>query len=128
VVAQAVSGSRLGHIVTAIRLIKRRRQTSDFVAPTPIRPSSPEVPANLRHSLKQEVTVDVKVYVSPSGEVQYAELVSDGTGADRDIASLALFESRRWKFHPAQAGGRPSDGEVILHYRFSPEISNAKHE
>lgn len=121
--AQTVPSSFLGPIVTAVPIIKKPRQHSDFVPPIPTRLYSPEIPANLRHELKEEVSVDVKVYVNPSGAVQYAELLSNGTGARRDIASFAVFESRRRKFRPALVGGQPSEGEVILHYRFSPEIS-----
>jgi hypothetical protein len=120
VAAQTVQSSFLGHIVTAVPIIKKLRQHSDFVPPIAIRPYSPEIPANVRQELKEEVSVDVKVYVNSSGAVQYAELLSNGTGARRDIASIAVFESRRWKFHPALVGGQPSEGEVILHYRFSP--------
>jgi hypothetical protein len=120
VISQVVPASPLRRVVTAVPLVKKLRHDSDFVPPTPIRISSPEIPASLRHSLKRGAAVDVKVYVDSFGEVQYAELLSNGTGRDRDIASLAVFESRRSKFHPAQRDGQPSDGEVILHYRFSP--------
>ncbi len=121
--SQTVPSSFLGPIVTAVPIVKKLPPHSDFVPPLPTRLYSPEIPANLRHELKEEVSVDVKVYVNPSGTVQYAELLSKGTGARRNIASFAVFESRRWKFRPAVVGGQPSEGEVILHYRFSPEIS-----
>ena len=118
--AQAVTASPVRRVATGVPLFKKRHHDSDFEPPTPIRTSSPEIPANLRQGLTREISVDVKVYVNSSGEVQYAELLSNGMGPERDIASFAVFESRRWKFHPAQSGGRPSDGEVILHFRFSP--------
>jgi len=124
--SQTVPNSFLGPIVTAVPLVKKLPPHSDFVPPVPTRLYSPEIPANLRHELKQEVSVDVKVYVNPSGTVEYAELLSKGTGARRNIASFAVFESRRWKFRPAVVGGQPSEGEVILHYRFSPKYQGPK--
>jgi hypothetical protein len=127
VISQSVLASPLRRLVTAVPLVKKLRHDSDFVPPTPIRTSSPEIPASLRQNLKRGFSVDVKVYVNSSGEVQYAELLSNGMGPDRDIASLAVFESRRWKFHPAHRGGQPSDGEVILHYRFSPARVDPRH-
>ena len=118
--AQAVTISPLRPKMNAIPLLRRLRPDSDFVPPTPIRRPSPELPANLSQGLKHVVSVDVKVFIAATGAVQYAELLSDGTGPDRNIASFAVFQARDWKFDPARLKGQPVAGEVVLHYRFGP--------
>ena len=75
----------------------------------------------MRNRIKREVRIDVKVWVDSSGMVDDVELLSNGTGRNRDVASLALFSSRRWEFVPAHTGDRNVPGKLILHYRFGPE-------
>jgi TonB family protein len=62
--------------------------------------------------------VDVKVYVSENGRVDFAELVSSGRNAQ--LANAAVFAARRWTFTPARLDGENIPGEVILHFRFLP--------
>jgi outer membrane biosynthesis protein TonB len=50
--------------------------------------------------------------------VDYAELISEGTGPNRSLASQAVYAARRWEFEPAREGERKVPGQVILHYRF----------
>jgi hypothetical protein len=97
----------------SIPLIGRRVSRTDYVAPVPLHKSA--IP-NLPHtdSVRE---IDVKVYVNPSGKVDYAELVSKVSKADADLAALLLFSARRWEFVPAREGSDPTSGEVILHYR-----------
>ena len=115
-----VTMSPLRPKINAIPLFRKLSLDSGFVPPTPIRKPSPELPASISQGLRRVVLVDVKVFVGATGDVQYAELLSNGTGPDREIASFAVFESRGWKFDPARLKGQSVDGEVILHYRFSP--------
>jgi outer membrane biosynthesis protein TonB len=67
-----------------------------------------------------EVLIDVKVYVNPSGKVEYSELVSRVPKTESDLASLVVFSARRWEFEPAREGKDAVAGEVVLHYRFGP--------
>jgi hypothetical protein len=76
------------------------------------------VPAELRQTLKSEVPLDVRAYVDQSGKVTYAELLSDYNKVDSSLASIAVFDARRWEFIPAQLGAHTVPGQVILHYRF----------
>ena len=62
--------------------------------------------------------MDVRAYIDESGNVTYAEMLSDVTDVNRRLASLAVFNARRWEFKPAQLEARMVPGEVILHYRF----------
>lgn len=120
VVGEAPQVSPVRRVVTAIPLVKRLFRNADFKPPTPSLSPLPEIPDSLSQSLKRELAVEVKVFVNTAGDVQYAELLTDVTGRDSELAALAVFESRRWKFHPAVMKGKPRDSEVILHYRFSP--------
>jgi hypothetical protein len=76
----------------------------------------------LRQRAGQEVAIDVKLYVDRAGKVDFAELLSNGTGANRDLASLAVFSSRHWEFSPAHLGDETVPAEVVLRFRFGPDV------
>jgi TonB family protein len=121
VVAEPVTGSRFGRVVGKIPLLRRLRKPTDtFVPPSPTHEVRPELNAENRRSLRRAVPVDVKVYVAESGKVRYAELLSDGTGERRELASAAIYAARRWDFVPARLGDENVPGEVILHFKFTP--------
>ena len=113
---EPVSGPRLENLVRNIPLIGKRSRRSDYVPPAPLR--NPALPTPPRRNVAQDVNIDVKVYVNPSGKVDYSEVLSQVAETDRDLAVLAMFSSRRWEFVPARAGNATVPGEVILHYRF----------
>jgi len=104
-------------------VIGRLHKESEIVPPAPLRRTLPDVPAQLRNRVSQEIRIDVKVWVDTSGKVEDVELLSDGTGPNRDLASLAVFSSRRWEFVPAREGERNVPGKLILHYLFGPETA-----
>ncbi len=115
--------SRRGGLLGKLPLLgKRNKQRTDFVPPRPVREAPTNVPAELRQRTKHEVPVEVKLYVDRAGKVEYAELLSEGTGADRDLASWAVFSSRQWQFAPARLGDESVPAEVVLRFRFSPEV------
>jgi hypothetical protein len=118
VTVEAASESRLSHIVSKIPLLRRLHRTTEFLPPRPVHESAPTVPVELRQTLKTEVPLDVRAYVDESGKVTYAELLSDYNEADRSLASIAVFDARRWEFIPAQRVGHIVPAQVILHYRF----------
>ena len=101
------------------RLLGRRGRNRELVGPKPVHKAIPEVPIELRRGLKEQPPVDVRVYVDERGKVKYAELLSDANGLNRDLASLAVFNARRWEFTPARLEGHTAPGQVILRYRFS---------
>jgi outer membrane biosynthesis protein TonB len=122
VVAEPVSSSRLGNVVGKIPLLRRlRKRPQAFVPPSPVHKVEPTLNAADRRALQRSsVPVDVKVYVGETGKVQYAELLSEGMGRHRDLASAAVYAARRWDFAPARLGEEKVPGEVILHFRFGP--------
>ena len=90
-----------------------------FVPPRLIQQYAPEVSSELRRRIQNKtVPITVKLYLGRSGTVEYAELLSDGTGANRDLASLAVFASRKFQFSPAQKGGEAVPAEVLVRFRF----------
>jgi hypothetical protein len=99
----------------------RGNPISDFTPPKAIHEPAAELSPRLVRDMKEQVPIDVKVYVDRTGKVEYAELLSKGTGRDRDLASLAVFTSRHWEFSPARLEGEPVEAQVILHFRFGPE-------
>jgi hypothetical protein len=113
--------SRQG-LLGKLPLISRRHRRTEFVPPRPVRDASPEVPPELRHRIQQEVPIDVKVYVDRAGKVEFAELLSNGSGSNRELASLAVFSSRHWEFSPAHLGDETVPAEVVLRFRFGPDV------
>ena len=118
VTVEAVAESRLRRFAGKIPLLRKLRRPPEFQPPRPVHETPPTLPADLRRTLKGEVPVDVRAYIDESGKVTYAEMLSDVTDANRRLASLAVFNARRWEFKPAQLEARMVPGEVILHYRF----------
>jgi len=118
VTVEPVSGSRFQHVVRNIPLIGKRNWRTDYIPPSPLR--NPALPSLPHRNIAQDINIDVKVYVTPSGKVEYSEVLSQVAETDRDLAALAMFSARRWEFVPARAGNVTVPGEVILHYRFGP--------
>ena len=110
---EPVSGSR-----RRIPLIGKLRGRSDYVPPAVLR--APALPNSPPRNVPHDVKIDVKVYVDPTGKVEYSEVLSKVTEANRDLAALAVFEARRWEFVPARTGDGAVPGEVVLHYQFAP--------
>jgi hypothetical protein len=109
----------VGSVMGRVPLLRRLRREPDFVPPRPLHETLPTVPEKLLHTFRTEVPLDVRVYINESGIVDYAELLSDITTANRDFATLAVFNARRWKFEPARSEARLVPGRALLHYRFS---------
>jgi outer membrane biosynthesis protein TonB len=108
-----VTGSR-----RSIPLIGKRNRRPDYVPPAALHNPGLSIPPN--RNLARDVKINVKVYVNPSGKVEFSELVSKVSDTDRDLAVWAVFAARRWEFVPARDGDSAVPGEVILHYQFGP--------
>jgi len=105
-------------------LFRGFRPAPEFEPPSPIRKSTPLIGDALQHRLRSEVSLDVRVYINKSGKVDYAELLTDITDRNRDLATLAVFDARHWEFKPARSGTRIVPGRAILYYQFStPEVA-----
>jgi TonB family protein len=92
-----------------------------FRPPTPLRRPRPQVPGDVQRRITRDAIVNVRVYVDRAGKVEFAELLSDGTGANRELAAIAVFASRRWEFEPATVNGKAVPGKAVLRFRFAPE-------
>jgi hypothetical protein len=108
-----------GHRSAIGRLFSGRKQPEGaFVPPGLLQEPRLEVPIAVRTRIRDTVPVTVKLYLDRTGRVQYAELLSNGTGANRDVASLAIFASRKWQFSPARQEGKAVPAEVLVRFRF----------
>jgi hypothetical protein len=107
-----------------IPLIGKRNRRPDYVPPAPLRNPGLTIPPH--RNLARDVKINVKVYVNPSGKVDYSEVLSKVAETDRDLAVLAMFSARRWEFVPARDGDSTVPGEVILHYQFGPAARAAR--
>jgi hypothetical protein len=126
VTVETIPESQPARFVDRIPLVRRRGRNREFVAPKPVREAIPQVPSVLSQVSNAKQPVDVRVYVDEHGKVTYAELLSDSVGVDRDLASLAVFNARRWEFAPARLEGHIAPGQVILRYRFSSPLVIAR--
>jgi hypothetical protein len=123
---ETVPESQPARFVDRIPLLGKRGRNREFVGPRPVHKAIPQVPIELSQGLKEQPPVDVRVYVDERGKVHYAELLSDAIGLNRDLASLAVFNARRWEFTPARLEGHTAPGQVILRYRFSNPLVIAR--
>ena len=114
---EPVSGSRLAHLARSIPLLGRAYKRADYVPPAPR--DNPAL-TSPHPKVSRDVNVDVRVYVNPSGKVEYSEVLSKVSKADMDVATWAVFSARHWEFVPARTGEGAVPGEVILHYQLGP--------
>ncbi len=122
--AHPVTRSAFGRFIKKVPLLRRvQRQNSGFTPPKPVREPLPVVPPEVRRAVTHAVPVEVKVYVNPAGKVEYAELLSEQTQANSELATLAVYAARKWEFAPAREGDRTVPSEVLVKFRFgNPEI------
>ena len=117
--APASRWSRVMRHVPLLRRLKKEQQT--VVPPEPVHEARPSLSAAERQNLTSEVPIDVRVYLTESGAVNFAELVENRPAArHRELADAAVFAARRWNFRPARVGAENVPSEVILHFRFKP--------
>lgn len=76
----------------------------------------PDVPLSARNTIQGKIRVNVRVGVTPTGEVSTATITSPGPS--KYFARLALQASQRWKFKPAERDGHAVPGEWILRFQF----------
>jgi len=124
--AQPVAGSFLGRVVRKIPLIRRIKKPASFVPPKPVHQVRPVLTPDDRQSLTSEVPINVKVYITDSGKVDFAELLSRGSEGSRPFAVAAVSAARQWNFTPARLGEENVPGEVILRFDFRPAASERR--
>ncbi len=124
VVAEPVTGSFLRRVARKIPLFGRLKKPKEaYTPPQPRHEVEPVLDTLEQRLLTSEVPVDVKVYITESGKVDYAELLSSADGQKRAFATAAVYAARRWDFDPARVGDEKVPGEVILHFQFRPPLS-----
>jgi hypothetical protein len=124
---ETVPETRLSRFVARIPLLRRLHRAIGIVPPKPVHETNLTIPAELRRAVKSELPMDVRAFVNESGKVTYAEMASDFTEEDSDLASLAVFDARHWEFTPAQTGGQAVPAQVILRYRFgNPLLASSR--
>jgi hypothetical protein len=101
-----------------------RDQQAQYGPPTLVREAAMTIPTELRQSIRQLIAINVKLYLDRSGKVEFSELLSNGTGSNRELASMAVFSSRHCEFSPAHLGDETVPAEVVLRYRFAPETKH----
>ena len=119
--AEPAQTSRVKRFVKRIPFVRRLGSHEDAVPPAIRHEATPVLPASIRRAILSEVPIDVKVYVNPSGKVDYAELIAGDATEHRELAALAVYAARKWEFSPATLEGRNVAGEMIVHFRFLPE-------
>jgi hypothetical protein len=121
--AEPAGGSRIGRAVGRIPLLRRlRKAPQNYVPAAPQREYRPAISATQRKALTAAVPIDVRVYVTAAGEVEFAELVDTKlTARHSELASAAVFAARRWDFRPAREGEENVPAAMILHFIFNPE-------
>ncbi len=124
---ETVPEKRLSRFVSRIPLLRRLHRATERVSPKPVRETTLTIPAELRRALKPDLPMDVRAFVNESGKVTYAEMASDFTEENSDLASLAVFDARHWEFMPAQTGGQAVPAQIILRYRFgNPLLASSR--
>jgi hypothetical protein len=109
-------------MVRHIPLLRRLKKDQQVPVPAePVHEATPPLSAAERHSLTTDVPIDVHVYITEFGKVDYAELLDTRvTSRHRDLADAAVFAARRWDFRPARLGDENVPSEAILHFHFKP--------
>ena len=118
VAAVRITVEPVSHFSRRIPLVGKRHKQEDYIPPAPF--GALALPRPPSDSAARDVNIDVKVYVNSAGKVDYSEVLSKVTVADRDFAAAAIFSARKCEFVPAREGDEAVPGEVILHYRFGP--------
>jgi hypothetical protein len=94
--------------------------TISYVAPIPVRKTSPSVPANLRPMFRDGVTIEVKVAIDAQGEVISAIPVNLSSSNRKLLSPIAVQAALLWRFEPARRNGQPVGSETILKFNFEP--------
>ncbi len=109
----------VGHVPLLGRLPGfRHGNNGDVVVARPSSGLEPQIPADLRKSLGEEVAVDVQASIDDTGTVTNTEITR---GGESQLSVLAEDAVRGASWKPARAGERNVPMDVVVHYRFSPE-------
>jgi hypothetical protein len=117
---EPVEGSRFGHMVGKIPILRRLKKPVKMAAPVPVYQVKPAVRMPDAEKLTRPVTIDVKVNVGGSGAVDRAEVIEYGDPPNFTLANAALAAARQWTFGMPRVEDGAISSELILHFYFSP--------
>jgi hypothetical protein len=90
-----------------------------FSTAVPVKRFSPAIPLSLRSSIRNEVTVRIKVAVDQTGKVTGADPTETKDGFEKLLAPLAIQAVKLWQFEPARRNGAPVASETVVVFHFS---------
>jgi TonB family protein len=99
--------------IPGLGFLKRRKKDEAFIPPRPIQQIQPPGLA----LASEDQPVRVKVTVTPSGEVESAELLS--RNIQPAAARAAVEAARKWRFAPATMDEKPVSSQIILSFSVS---------
>ncbi len=117
---EPVHGSGVGGVIGHVPLLRRLKKRQALLPPAPLHEFKPALTEKERRELTQPFTVDVKVQITDTGKVEFAEIASKHSGLESEIAVAALFAARKWDFEPAILDGRNAPAELVLQFHFTP--------
>ena len=118
--AEPVPSSKLGRVVKKVPLLRRLASHENIEQPVPEYQAQPALTLPNHQQLDQPVLVDVKVDVTETGRVSFAEITDYGEPPNFSLANAALAAARQWTFKPARSEDLPVSSQVVLHFRFNP--------
>jgi hypothetical protein len=117
---EPVEGTRFGHLVGKIPILRRLKKPVKVAAPVPVYQAKPTIKMPDTAKLTRPVTIGVKVNVGESGAVDRAEVVEYGDPPNFTLANAALAAARQWTFEMPRIEDGAISNELILHFYFSP--------
>jgi len=117
---EPVSSSKLVRAVGRVPLLRRIASHDAIEPPIAVYEAQPSFALSNQQQISHSALVDVKVDVTESGKVSYAEIVDWGEPPNFSLANAALAAAKQWTFKPARSEDLPVSSQVILHFRFNP--------
>ena len=117
-VHRSLFGKTLRHIPLLSRLQRGHSYQDDFVPARPRRQNRLEVPPEMSRHINVDTPVDLRIKITPSGEVAETELLSRNTNPA--FTALALRTAAKWNFEPARNHNKAVSSDMVVHFRFRP--------
>ncbi|MCU1261585.1 MAG: hypothetical protein JWO80_4470, partial [Bryobacterales bacterium] len=117
-VHRSLLGKTLHHIPLLSRLQRDHSYQDDFVPARPRRQNPLEVPPEMSRHITGDTPVDLRIKITPSGEVAETELISRNTNPA--FTALAMRTAAKWNFEPARNHNKAVSSDMVVHFRFRP--------
>ena len=90
------------------------------IVPVVLHREQPVLNGPALQALAEVVSVKVKVWVSPAGAVNRAEIVDFGEPPNFPLANASIAAARNWTFQPLRLDENSVPSEMLLHFQFGP--------